>query len=87
MISLLLSSYCGCGASTGQTDEQAPQSMHASASITYFVSPAVIALTGHSGSQAPQLMQASSIKYAIVNLLKIMYLCSICGLYQEVSFL
>ena len=81
---LFIVSYCGCGASTGQTDAQAPQSMQASASITYLVSPAVIALTGHSGSQAPQLIHESSIKYAICNS-SLEYLLP--ELYQKLPFL
>ena len=55
-------SYCGCGASTGQTFAQAPQSMQASLT-TEIVSPAEIAFTGHSGSQAPQEIQESLITY------------------------
>ena len=53
--------YSATGADTGQEPAQAPQSMHVSASITYFESPAEIAFTGHSASQAPQLMQSSVI--------------------------
>ncbi len=53
-----LSIYSGCGASTGQTLAQAPQSIQASASITY-ISPGDIASTGHSGSQAPHAIHVS----------------------------
>ena len=53
--------YACCGASTGHTFAQAPHSMHASASITYMLSPAEIHDTGHSDSHAPQLMQESLI--------------------------
>ena len=56
--------YSGFGASTGHTFAHAPQSIQASASITY-MSPAEIALVGHSGSQAPHAMHESSILYAI----------------------
>jgi hypothetical protein len=52
-------------ASTGHTSTQAPQSVHNSASMRYFSSPAVIASTGHSGSQAPQLIHSSLIVWAI----------------------
>jgi hypothetical protein len=55
----------GAGASTGQTSEQAPQSMQRSVWMSYWVSPSEIALDGHSGSQAPQLMHASEILYAM----------------------
>lgn len=67
VLSVLVVVYLGFGALTGQTLAQDPQSMQASSSITYFVSPAVMQLTGHSGSQAPQLMQSSLITYAIVS--------------------
>jgi hypothetical protein len=40
--------------------------MQASASITYWSSPADIASTGHSASQAPHEIQELSITYAIV---------------------
>ena len=53
------------GASTGQTLAHVPQSMHSSASITYFPSFSEIQLTGHSLSQEPQAMQSSEILYAI----------------------
>ena len=48
------------GAPTGQTPAQEPQSMQVSASITYLLSPSLIALTGHSAAQAPQLIQKIS---------------------------
>ncbi len=51
----------GLIASTGQADEQAPQSMHADSSITYVLSPAEIAETGHSPSHEPQEIHASEI--------------------------
>ena len=60
--------YPSEGASTGQTDAQAPQSEHLSASMVYG-SPSEIASTGHSDWQAPQEMQLSSITYAIIILL------------------
>ena len=53
--------YSACGASTGQTLAQLPQSMHTSASITYLPSPSLMQETGHSAAQAPQLMQSSLI--------------------------
>jgi len=59
--------YSGCGASTGQTLAQEPQSMQESASIMYLSSPADIQSTGHSGSQAPQLMHSSEMKYAMAD--------------------
>jgi len=58
--------YSGFGAPTGQTLAQLPQSMHASASITYLSSPSLIASTGHSAAQAPQLMHSSEILYAMM---------------------
>ena len=55
-------------ASTGQTGTHAPQSTHASASITYVFVPSVIHSTGHSAAQSPQLVQSSAlILCAIVN--------------------
>jgi hypothetical protein len=60
-----LAPYLGLGAATGHTFAQEPQSMQASSSMMYLVSPAVMQLTGHSGSHAPQLMQSSLITYAI----------------------
>ena len=39
--------------------------MHASASITYTLSPSEMQFTGQASAQAPQLMQLSSILYAI----------------------
>jgi hypothetical protein len=57
--------YSALGASTGQAPAQEPQSMQASASITYFPSPSEIASTGHSLAHAPQAMQSSLIMYAI----------------------
>ena len=63
----LLANYACCGAPTGQTSAQAPQSIHVSASITYLPSPSEIAPTGHSPAQAPQLMHSSEILYAIIN--------------------
>ena len=55
----------GFGAATGQTEAQAPQSMQISASITWMLSPSVIASTGHAAIHAPQLTHSSLIKYAI----------------------
>jgi hypothetical protein len=40
---------------------QVPQSVHFSASITYFGSPSLIASTGHSSLQVPHIMQSSLI--------------------------
>ncbi len=54
-----------CGAPTGQTLAQDPQSIQVSGSITYLPSPSEIAFTGHSASQAPQLIHSSLITYAI----------------------
>jgi hypothetical protein len=51
----------GWGAPTGQTEAQAPQSMHSSAEMTYFPSFSEIAFTGHSDAQAPQAMHSSEI--------------------------
>lgn len=48
-------------ASTGQESVQAPQSIQASASITYVPSPAEIASTGQVPSHAPHSIQASEI--------------------------
>ncbi len=50
-------------ASTGQTDAQAPQSMHFAASMLYF-SPSLMASTGHSPWHVPQAMHLSVILYA-----------------------
>jgi hypothetical protein len=44
---------------------QAPQSVQASASITNWPSPSLIAPTGHSASHAPQEMHSSEILKAI----------------------
>jgi len=52
-------------ASTGQTETQAPQSMHLSESITLFDPSSFIASTGQLESQAPQLIQSSLILCAI----------------------
>ena len=59
--------YFCAGAPTGQTSEQAPQSMHFSGSMSYLPSPSEIACTGHSGSHAPQLMHSSEMLYAMVD--------------------
>jgi len=59
--------YSGCGASTGQTLAQEPQSIQEAASIMYLLSPAEMHSTGHSASQAPQLMHSSEMKYAMVD--------------------
>lgn len=48
-------------ASTGQESAQAPQSVHLSASITYWSSPWLIASTGQVDSQAPQEMHSLEI--------------------------
>lgn len=53
--------YSGEMASTGQTSTQEPQSVQASASISYFPSPSLIASTGHSLAHAPQLIHSSLI--------------------------
>jgi hypothetical protein len=58
--------YSSTGAPTGQADAQAPQAMQAPASITYAVSPSLIAPTGHSAAQAPQEIQASVILKAMI---------------------
>ena len=47
-------------ASTGQTDAQAPQSMHFAGSMLY-LSPSLMASTGHSPWQLPQAMHLSVI--------------------------
>lgn len=47
-------------ASTGQTEAQAPQSMHLVPSILYGL-PSLIASTGHSSLQVPQAMHLSVI--------------------------
>jgi len=46
-------------ASFGHASAQAPQSVQASASITYLSAPSLMASLGHSLSQAPQLTQSS----------------------------
>ena len=61
-----ISFYSSTGAPTGQTFAQFPQLMQTSGSITYVVSPSLIALTGHSDAQVPQLTHASVILYAII---------------------
>ena len=53
-------------APVGQAASHAPQSTHASASISYLPSPSEIAPTGHSLSQEPQLTHSSLITCAIV---------------------
>jgi len=53
--------YSASIASDGQTETQAPQSMHFSASMVYFGSPSEIASTGHSGLQLPQAVHLSVI--------------------------
>ena len=58
---VVLGAYSTKIAPVGQTDSQAPQSMHAEASITYLSSPGEMQPTGHSPEQAPQLMQVSLI--------------------------
>ena len=65
-------------APVGQAPAHVPHSTQASASITYWLSPAEIAPTGHCPSQVPQLTQESEITYAIIMfLLKIKtYKCS-----------
>jgi hypothetical protein len=60
-------------ASTGQVSAQAPQSMQASGSITYWSAPWEIASTGQFGAQAPQETQSLLILYAIMYTSK--YLC------------
>jgi hypothetical protein len=49
-------SYSSEIASTGQPSAQAPQLMQASASITYWVSPSLIAPQGQVSAHAPQEM-------------------------------
>jgi len=51
--------YAGCGASTGQTLAQAPQSMQQLASITYRSAPSLMQPEGHSDSHAPHMMHSS----------------------------
>jgi len=51
-------SYAWLIASTGQTSEQAPQSVHSSALIEY-TSPSEMQSTGHSSLQAPQAVHKS----------------------------
>lgn len=63
------------GAPTGQVPAQAPQSMQASASITYLPSPSEIAFTGQPSAQAPQAMQSSEITYAIIIYLLYVFGC------------
>jgi hypothetical protein len=58
--------YSASIAPVGQAASQAPQSRHASASITYLPSPSEIAPTGHSPAHAPHIMQASVILYAMI---------------------
>ena len=53
-------------APVGHAASHAPQSTHASASISYLPSPSEIAPTGHSPSQEPQLTHSSLITCAIV---------------------
>lgn len=48
-------------APVGHTSAHDPHSMHVSASITYWVSPAEIADTGHTGSHVPHDTQESVI--------------------------
>jgi hypothetical protein len=62
-------SYFSTMASVAQTSEHAPHSEHASASITYFPSPSLMAPEAHSSKQEPQLMQSSVIIYIAQNLL------------------
>ena len=50
----------------GHADSQAPQSMQAPASTTYFPSPSEIAPTGHEPAQLPHDTHASEIVCAIV---------------------
>lgn len=52
-------------ASVGQTEAQAPHSVHLSGSIQRIPFFSLIASTGHSGSHAPQFTQASVILYAM----------------------
>jgi|GEM_PF-2577824 len=56
-------------ASVGHAPQHVPQSIQASASITYLPSPSEIASTGHSPAHVPQEIQASVITYAIVKYL------------------
>ena len=53
--------YSALIAPVGQAPSQAPQSMHAEASTTYFPSPSAIAPTGQVDEHDPQLTQLSSI--------------------------
>jgi len=48
-------------ASAGHTSAQLPQSVQASGSITYMLSPSLMASTGHSLAQTPQDTQSSVI--------------------------
>jgi hypothetical protein len=85
--------YASWGAPTGQSSAQAPQPMHASASISYLPSPSLIAPTGQESTQAPQDTQSSVIlnaifHYLLVEILDIVYCIiffSFCNCFFEIS--
>jgi len=52
----------------GHIASQAPQSVHVSASITYFGSPSEIASNAHSLTHDPHMVHSSVILYAISRL-------------------
>ena len=62
---LSLFNYSGLIDSEGQTDAQAPQSIHFSPSMTK-ISPSEMASTGHSATHVPHATQLSLITYAIL---------------------
>ena len=58
---ICVESYASEIAPTGHCAAHAPQSIQASALISYLPSPSEIALTGHSASQLPHQIQSSPI--------------------------
>ncbi len=65
LICSILWDYCAAGAPTGHVASHEPQSIHVSASITYFPSPSDIADTGQASAHAPHIIHSSEIWYAI----------------------
>ena len=68
---LFSSNYSAEIAPVGHSPSQVPHSRHASASITYFPSPSLIASAGHASAHVPQLTHSSEITYAIIDILLI----------------
>ena len=73
-------------APTGQVPAQDPQSMQASASMLYWVSPWEIAPTGQPSAQEPQEMQESEILYAIIFTSLMVLLYTAKRILQHVNF-